>query len=233
MWYKSNKRKNYSSPYRSCDIFEPYVNNIKHISGPTGRGYTLHELNIKGNIITYIKTGIGACNVLDAVLTLGITNCKKVLFVGSVGSLDPNINIGDIIIPEYSISGVGSNRYLNQNGLLDNDCYENKYYPDRKFTNSLSHITDKFILNTNIKKYKGHIFSVDTILAQYAYLDEIVNMGCNCIEMETSAFFDAANICSIESGAVLSVSDNTIIKKSLYSGRTQQDNSLRKKSKEG
>lgn len=57
-------------------------------------------------------------------------------------------------------------------------------------------------------------------------------MGCNCIEMETSAFFDAANICSIESGAVLSVSDNTTIKKSLYSGRTQQDNSLRKKSKE-
>ena len=37
--------------------------------------------------ITYVKTGYGAPMVLDAVLLLGTTKCKNILFLSSVGAL--------------------------------------------------------------------------------------------------------------------------------------------------
>jgi len=64
---------------------------------------------------------------------------------------------------------------------------------------------------------------VDTIIAQFAHIDEIIGMGCNCIEMETSALFKSAEICSINAATVFSVSDNTILKKSLLSGMTEKE----------
>ena len=47
--------------------------------------------------------------------------------------------------------------------------------------------------------------------------------------METAAFFKASKLAGIKAGAVLQVSDNTIINKSLYSGRTTEDQAFRKK----
>jgi len=53
-------------------------------------------------------------------------------------------------------------------------------------------------------------------------------MGCNCIEMETTVLFKASEICNIKAGAIFSVSDNSIVKKSLVSGRTKEEMEYRK-----
>lgn len=66
-------------------------------------------------------------------------------------------------------------------------------------------------------------FSVDTIFAQFAHIDEIKDLGSNVIEMETAALFRAAEICNIKSCAILCVSDNIVKNKSLYSGRSDED----------
>jgi len=52
-------------------------------------------------------------------------------------------------------------------------------------------------------------------------------MECNVIEMETAAAFRAAKISNLSIAAIFSVSDNTIINKSLVSGRTEQDMNYR------
>ena len=51
--------------------------------------------NIKSRIgdITYIKTGIGAPAFMDVMLALGVTGCKRAIFIGSVGSLDEKISL--------------------------------------------------------------------------------------------------------------------------------------------
>ncbi|HFD2043531.1 TPA: phosphorylase [Clostridium perfringens] len=41
--------------------------------------------------ITYIKTGIGVSVCTDGILALGNSNCKKIIFIGSVGALDENL----------------------------------------------------------------------------------------------------------------------------------------------
>ena len=211
------------APTWKVDIFEPYVDKINHISGPTGHGYVVNELVIGDQKITYISTGIGDSNILDATLALGCTSCKKVIFIGSVGALDESIKIGDIIIPEYSVCGVGANRYLCMDKLKDNDCFGKKYCPDPELFDLIRSVTDREILNTHIKYHIGHTFSVSTIFAQYAHLDEIINMNCNSIEMETASFFDASKVAGIKSAAIFGVSDNTISRKSLYNGRTTGD----------
>jgi purine-nucleoside phosphorylase len=53
-------------------------------------------------------------------------------------------------------------------------------------------------------------------------------MKCNTIEMETAAAFRAAKTASIKIAAVFSISDNTLTKKSLISGRTEQEMSYRR-----
>lgn len=178
--------------------------------------------------ITYIKTGIGAPVLMDALLTLGVTQCKQILFVGSVGSLDENIGIGDIVIPEYSICGDGASRYLANKTLKINDVFGKKIFPDSNLLDTIVNVTDKICLDNKVEWHRGKAFSIDTIFAQFAHIDEIMSMGCNVIEMETAAAFLASKVIDVPIAAILSVSDNTVINKSLISGRLRQEMDYRK-----
>ena len=172
--------------------------------------------------ITYIRTGIGAPMIMDALLSLGVTRCRRVMFIGAVGSLDEQIGIGDIVIPEYSVCGDGASRYIARDDLK-NDCWMEKTYPDPELLSSLKTITENVCRKNNVKWHPARNFSIDTIVAQFAHIDRILQMQCNVIEMETAAAFRAAKMANIQIAAIFSVSDNTMAKKSLVSGRTDQE----------
>ncbi|HBL85102.1 MAG: hypothetical protein A2Y17_11525 [Clostridiales bacterium GWF2_38_85] len=178
--------------------------------------------------ITFIKTGIGAPVLMDALLSLGVTQCKRIIFIGSVGSLDENIGIGDIVIPEYSICGDGASRYIESDSLEKSDIFGEKVFPNYRLLTALQNNVEELCNRNSVKWHIGKTFSIDTIFAQYAHIDEIINMGCNVIEMETAAAFRAAKIANMPMAAIFSVSDNTIINKSLVSGRTEQEMKYRK-----
>lgn len=178
--------------------------------------------------ITYIQTGIGAPVLSDAVLALGGTKCYKAIFVGSVGALDDNISIGDIVIPKLSICGDGMSRYLKGSPLKDNDAFGEVSYPDKEMYEVLKSSTKTICEENNIKWHVGTTFSIDTIVAQFAYIDEILQMDCNVIEMETAAAFRAASIVNIKLAALFSVSDNTMQNKSLICEINENENIYRK-----
>jgi purine-nucleoside phosphorylase len=180
-------------------------------------------LSIAGRNITYIITGMGSPNVNDIVLALGCTPCKKIIFIGSVGALDVNIKIGDIVIPEYSVGGDGTCRYLTSKKIADNDSFGEKNYPNKELFDKIVSKAKETTGKNGVNYHIGKNFSTDTIIAQFAHIDEIINMGCNCIEMETSVLFKSAEICSINAGAVFCVSDNSILRKSLLSGITKEE----------
>lgn len=177
--------------------------------------------------VTYIKTGIGASVCTDAVLALGSTKCKKIIFIGSAGALDSKIGIGDIVIPIVSICGDGVCRYLEKD--LDRDCFGEKYYPDNRLNKVLIDNAGKICNDNDVNCFTVTNFSVDTIFAQFAHLETIMEYGCKSIEMETAAAFKAASICNKSISAIFSVSDNSIKNKSLYNGRSKQEQSYRKK----
>ena len=177
--------------------------------------------------MTYIKTGIGAPYFMDSLLPLGLTKCKRIIFIGSVGSMDTDIGIGDIVIPEYSICGDGASRYIASDDL-NHDVFGEKAYPDLDMNNSLISETARLCSENNVKWHISKNFSTDTIFAQYAHIDAILAMGCNVIEMETAVAFRAAKLMDIPLVALFSVSDNTVTNKSLVSGRTDEEMEYRK-----
>ena len=97
--------------------------------------YNFYSKNLSFSFIELKR--IGAPAIMDNILSLGVTKCKNIVFLGSAGSLDKSITIGDIVVPEYSICGDGASRYLNDN--LE-DEFLKKQYPTKSLTSKLLNI---------------------------------------------------------------------------------------------
>ena len=172
---------------------------------------------------SYIELkGIGAPVIMDYVLSLGVTKCKNLLFIGSVGSLDNNIKIGDLVVPEYSICGDGAARYLNDN--LEDELFK-KEYPSKDITNKLLDILKR----NNVDYHYVPNFCTDSIFAQFYHVDKILELGSKTIEMETACLFKCASILDLSATALFCVSDSTVANKSVYSGRTEEEQEHRHK----
>jgi purine-nucleoside phosphorylase len=213
------------APVWKPDLFADLTDGINQVHDGL---YKIWNLSINKKTVTYIITGVGAPNVMDVVLALGCTPCENIIFIGSVGGLDEKLKIGDIVIPEYAICGDGACRYLTDKKLSGNDCFGEKYYPNKEIYEKVISKTKSIAKENNVNWYIGKNYSIDTVIAQFAHIDEILDMGCNCIEMETAALFKSAEICEIKACAVFNVSDNTILKKSLLSGRSKEEREFRR-----
>lgn len=207
------------APWWDHSIFEQFDLNVVPI---TERIYRIIGENIE---FTFIEMKmIGAPALLETILPLGLTKCKRILFIGSAGALNDKIQIGDIVIPSYSICGDGSSRYLNKN--LE-DEFLKKEYPYGNFINqvgmSCKNITGSCVIVPN--------YSIDTVFAQFHMIPMIQKIGAKTIEMETAALFKASKVMKITAAAIFVISDNVSLNKTLYQGRTQTEKEKKNYSK--
>lgn len=177
----------------------------------------VHRITYNNKTFLHIRSYVGAGNVGETVLLLSFTKCKKIIFVGSVGSISNDVNIGDLVVPSTSISGEAFSSYMYE--TINMESLHKEYHPTKKFYDT----TTNYLKNENIDYKDIKVYSVDTIASQFVHIDEILNLGCKAIEMETSALFSACQVAEKECVALLAVSDNTILNKSLISGRTDED----------
>lgn len=184
------------------------------------------QVELDGRSATWVTPGVGAPVNMDAVLALGSTGCGRIVFLGSAGALDMEMEVGDIVLPAKSICGDGASRYLQKN--LDADPFAQAAYPDSGLLDQAEALCKKACAPWGIVPRRAVNFSIDTIAAQFAHMDEILAMGCGTIEMETAACFRAAELCGIPAAAVFSISDSTVRRKSLYSGRSEEDRRRRR-----
>lgn len=182
-------------------------------------GYKLWSIRNSDTKITWVRTGFGAPVVMDAALILGVSGCKRILFVSSVGMLQPGVQIGDLVLPEFSMNGDGASRYI-ASADLRRDILREKAYPDAVLLERLRESTRVVCTKRNVDWYMGWVFCTDTIFAQHPHLSAIQQMGCSALDMESAAAFRAAALTGIPTAALLSVSDNITDGKSLmFSGR--------------
>ena len=188
----------------------------------------LFEMEYAGKPVSIVRSGIGAPQTGDVVLALGCTACERIFFAGSVGGLRADFRIGDLLIPEFSVSGDGFCRYL-QPGFPTEDRFLERVLPDEALTLALSRSAAPLAREAGVVLHTGPVFSIDTILAQFGRLDTIVEkLGCIGIEMETAAVFKAARLVGIQATALLSVSDVPVRNKSLYAGRSEDEKENRR-----
>ena len=84
----------------------------------------------------------------------------------------------------YSICSDGSCRYLTNKKLTENDSFGEKNYPNKELFDKIVSKTKETAEKNGVNYHIGKNFSIDTIIAQFVHIDEIIDMGCNCIEKE-------------------------------------------------
>lgn len=164
-----------------------------------------HRIKHENKQYLYIQLQVGAPNIVDFCLACHSANCDKFVFVGSVGALVPELEIGDVIIPTCSISGNGATLYLDDK-LSPSKMFEHTYSSSELNTELSKVCTSVGLLTKDAKP-----ISIDSIACEYAHLDEFRQMGATLIEMETATFFKAMKIIGKPASALLVVSDNSAV----------------------
>lgn len=162
-----------------------------------------YRIKHNGKNYLFITLYIGAPVMGEFCLSCHKANCDNFVFIGSVGGLVPEIHIGDMIIPEYAISGNGVTLYLHDR--LDAKNLFEKTYPDSKLSARIKDIATGQGINTlNVP-----VISMDSVTAEYIHLDEFRAMGAKALEMEIATFFACMNHIGKNASAILVVSDNS------------------------
>jgi purine-nucleoside phosphorylase len=205
-------------PNWSVDIFTDVATDITEIVQGS-----VYQLEYQGQLISVVRSGIGAPQTGDVILALAGTTCEELVFTGSVGGLGGGIQIGDLVVVEKSFCGDGFSRYLDEE-VTPGDCFLQPSEPDRDLTERIQTRALETCRGRSVPLYRGAVFSTDSILAQFFRLDYLVNeLQCIGVEMETAAVFRAAKLVGIRAGALLQVSDLPRQGRSLYAGRTEEE----------
>lgn len=151
----------------------------------------------KGKVAIIGKFGIGspiAVSLLEELIAFGV---KKFISIGTAGTLQKDIAIGDLMVCEKAIRDEGtSHHYLKHS----------KYaYASKKMTNKIKKSLDKF----KQKYFVGTTWTIDapyreTIAEVTQYQKEVVAT----VEMEASALFAVAQYRNVELGAMFTISDS-------------------------
>ena len=176
---------------------------VNYISG--------YEVKGKDFLLGWIQCSSGASSLIDELSTCAWLNFDKLVFVGAVGSLVPEIGLGALCTPQWCISGNLANGYL----LEDIRKYQpfGKVWPN-----------DPVFVEQVVERYpemiKAPVFCTDSIFCEYSHLDFIKSFGAKLIEMETSSFYLMADLLEKPAIALLAVSDNSATGDPLV-GRTE------------
>lgn len=195
-------------------IMKNYNVNIITLSRHAYFGSYLVEYENKR--IAWIQCASGANNLIDTVLTFAKSITDTVVFIGAVGALKPEINLGELVTPAYSLAFEGGSLYTYEK--IDISNFGNKITPNSIFLNQVLELA-KF---KNIDLKVRSVYCTDSIICEYVHLDHIKKYNCDLIEMETAAFYRSIELIGKRGIALLVVSDNSASGVSLISRTEEQ-----------
>ncbi len=172
----------------------------------------IYELNFTEGIIenkkcVVVKCGIGKVNAARATqLLIDVYKPKYIIDVGVAGALNPNLQIGDLVIGDclvqhdFDITAFGHAKgYIT--GIGD------KIYAD----DMLIHKIDEAVASEENLKYKvmkGTIASGDIFCNKVEMKDKIyAKFNAQCVEMEGAAVAQVCYLCNVPFAVIRSISD--------------------------
>lgn len=197
------------------------------------RSVRVWDIDSQAGMLTYIKTPAGAPFVLDAVLGLGVTSCQDLVLVGSAGSIDEAIGIGDVVIPEFTFSADGASRYLAADSLSGGgNLFGERTAPHPSALSAMIRAAAPVCAANRVRWHIGRSISIDACLAGLAHIDEMRTMGANVFDMESAVVFRSATMADIAVIALFSVSDSPLSGKFLRFGQDEAEQVYRRRIRE-
>lgn len=141
--------------------------------------------------------GIGAPSIVSAVELLIAWGVNRFICIGTAGSLQPTLKIGDVIVCERSIRNEGiSNHYL---------PIEKYAHCDEGMIKSLTSL----LKQSGIPFHLGTSWTIDAIYRQSKEEIQLLQSeGVLVVEMESSALFAISKFYNISIGSLFVVSDD-------------------------
>ena len=177
----------------------------------------------KGVWSTVLNSRVGSPVASDCTYYLRFTPCRSIIFTGLIGALQPNIRVGDIIVPTAALRGEGASRY-----------FVDEAYPavaDFTLLRIISTVLEKTFTYSGAGLHYGPIYTTDAFAAETKeFLEEWSEKRLLGIEMETSAIYVLASLYGIKAASIHIVSDNPIAKKSFFDKLNEEEIERRGKS---
>jgi uridine phosphorylase len=158
----------------------------------------LHLLEETGGQVGVMGSfGIGAPAAVTVLEELIAMDVKKFISVGSAGTLQKDIGIGDLVVCDKAIRDEGTSYH---------------YLKPAKYAHASATITDRITRALDDLKQEYRIGISWTIDAPYretkAEVRQYQKQGVATVEMEAAALFAVAQYRKVEMGAMFSVSDS-------------------------
>lgn len=143
--------------------------------------------------------GFGAPYLATLVEQLIACGARTIIFTGAMGAFQPELQIGDFVIPTHAIIGEGTSRYYSS--------HEDAPRPDAQIITLL----DTACRHLDVKPHHGSIWSTDAIYREMrSQVEHLQRQGVLGVDMETSALFTIARHHKIKAGCIHRISDSMV-----------------------
>lgn len=152
---------------------------------------------------SFINPRIGSPMAADCTNYLSYTGCRDIVYVGLMGGLQPEVKVGDIIVPTGAYRGEGASK-----------IFIEESYPataDFHLTVELMESLEDVFHGSGVNIHDGVTYSTDSIsMESVEFLKKCQERKMIAIDMETSAIYVVASLRNIHCTSVHIASDNPL-----------------------
>lgn len=186
-------------PLRAKFIAETYLedaqqfNSVRNMLGFTGY--------YQGTQVSVMGSGMGIPSIsLYAWELIHVYGCEKLIRIGTCGSLQPEVNVYDVVIAQAACS---NSNFINQYNL------PGTYAPIGSYR-LIEAVRERAKAN-GVTSHVGNILSSDTFYnADPSFNDRWAKMGIIAVEMETAGLYATAADAGVEALGIFTVSDSLV-----------------------
>lgn len=212
------------TPFIKPDLFKRFCKSRDFFEGRLYSGMTARG---KGGEFAVIRCGVGASLAGDAVLLLGDSPVRDLVFIGSCGGISPAENaLGDVIVCWNAFNGEGFSKYHDMKASVVDDILRvgELVSSDKTYTEKLIGFLSAYAKDGSGFE-AGDIFTIGSILAEYDdNLLKIKEGSFKGVDLELSAVYQAAKTAGIRATGMMYISDIPS-KRPMWSGFSESESS--------
>ena len=197
-------------PKRAKYIADNYLKDVKLVNEVRGMtAYTGYYEDVR---LTVFPSGMGIPSIgIYSHELFSFYNVKYIIRIGTMGSYDENLNVGDVFLAAKSFS---NSSYID---IVD----KNNSYPES--SRYLNNIIIQAAKDSNIDIKTGVIYSTDVFYDNDDYNNIRDKYGVMGVEMESFGLLKEAQRTGKEATTICTVSDSFVSKKELTSEERQNN----------
>jgi uridine phosphorylase len=177
-------------------LLKKFENPVKNF---TFMEYSMYTGTVDGIRVTAINGGRFSTDTSITTEVMCNAEIQNIIRVGTCGSLDENIKVGDLFVVDEIIRGDGVTPYY-----VDKDF---KTVADKKIADTLYEVGKGMGLTI----HRGKAWTTDALLRETREIVEAKRKeGARVVDMVSSTLLTIAQTYNIKAGSILAVSDNVV-----------------------